>query len=100
MVVETYALKIPKYKMEIEAPDEDAVSRLRAPLPGWTLEHDVAMVKLMSQHLPPDNEQLGTIKNYVESIDVSSFCVSTKFFVINKNIVGLCMAWEFSKNIH
>ncbi|XP_041372732.1 E3 ubiquitin-protein ligase HECTD3-like isoform X2 [Gigantopelta aegis] len=74
VVVETYSLKIPKYKTKIEPPDEEAVSRLRSLPPGWTLEHDVAMVKLMSQHLPPDNEQLGTIKTYVESIDVSSFC--------------------------
>ena len=82
--METYALKILKYKTKIEPPDEEAVSRLRALLPGWTLEHDVAMVKLMSQHLPPDNEQLGTIKTYVESIDVSSFCVSAG---INNSVV-------------
>jgi hypothetical protein len=31
----------------------------------------------MSQHIPPENDHLGTIKNYVEAVDVSSSCVSS-----------------------
>ena len=42
----------------------------------WSLEHDEALVQLMAQHIPRDNDALGAIKSFVERVDVSSYCVS------------------------
>ena len=43
---------------------------------NWTLDHDEDLAQFLSDHVEVDNENLGSIKNFVESIDVSSFCVS------------------------
>ncbi|XP_033737246.1 E3 ubiquitin-protein ligase HECTD3-like [Pecten maximus] len=54
--------------------DKSAMSRLMEIPAGWTLEGDEELVRLMSQHIPPDNDHLGSIKSFVESVDVSSCC--------------------------
>ena len=59
------------------ANDEVAVQDLSRVPRDWSLEHDEALVQLMSQHIPRDNDALGSIKSYVEHVDVSSYCVSS-----------------------
>ena len=76
VVTHHFSLDLRKKNINVVLPDEAAVERLRHVPKTWTMEHDEALVRLMSKHLSPDNEQLGSIKNYVESIDVSSFIVS------------------------
>ncbi|XP_046562104.1 E3 ubiquitin-protein ligase HECTD3-like [Haliotis rubra] len=74
VVEQQYMLQFPACTKTITEPDRDAVARLQALPPGWTLEHDESLVNFMSQHLPSENDQLGSMKSYVESIDVSSYC--------------------------
>ena len=76
MVTHHFSLDLRKKNIHVVLPDIPAVERLRSVAKTWTIEHDEALVRLMSKHLSPENEQLGSIKNYVESIDVSSFIVS------------------------
>ena len=81
IVTHHFSLDLRKKNIEVVLPDGPAVERLRNIPKTWTIEHDEALVRLMSKHLSPENEQLGSIKNYVESIDVSSFIVSNKFII-------------------
>ena len=76
VVTHHFSLDLRKKNIHVVLPDELAVERLRSVPKTWTIEHDESLVRLMSKHVSPDNEQLGSIKNYVESIDVSSFVVS------------------------
>ncbi|KAK3585008.1 hypothetical protein CHS0354_024922 [Potamilus streckersoni] len=73
VVEHTCSVAFPNKSLETVPPDEDAVKKLRDIPVSWTMEHDEALVRLMSHHISPENDQLGTIKNYVESIDVSSY---------------------------
>lgn len=73
VVTHHFSLGLRKKNISVVLPDEAAVERLRHVPKTWTMEHDEVLVRLMSKHLSPENEQLGSIKNYVESIDVSSF---------------------------
>ena len=57
-------------------PDDEAVDKLQQIPTNWVIECEETLVRLMSQHIPPENDHLGSVKNYVESIDVSSCCVS------------------------
>ncbi|XP_064606807.1 E3 ubiquitin-protein ligase HECTD3-like [Liolophura sinensis] len=67
-----YSLKLSN-KADLIQEDVEAVNRLCQVPVNWSLENDEALVKLLCDQMPPDNEQLGSIKNYVDSIDVSSF---------------------------
>ena len=55
---------------------EEASERLRNVPPNWTLEHDGDLANFLCVHTEQENENLGSIKNYVEAIDVSTFAVS------------------------
>lgn len=77
VVEQHFALQLPKKKLEIMSPDEEAVDKLRQLPANWSIECEEILVRLMSQHIPPENDHLGTIKNYVEAVDVSSSCVSS-----------------------
>lgn len=68
----SYSLKLSN-KADLIQEDVEAVNRLCQVPVNWTIENDEALVKLLCDQMPPDNEQLGSIKNYVDSIDVSSF---------------------------
>jgi hypothetical protein len=74
-------LQLHSHCPKITPPDDHAVAHLRRTPKDWTLEHDEALVQLMSQHIPRDNDALGAIKSYVEHIDVSSFCVSIDWLI-------------------
>lgn len=76
VVEQHFAIQLPKKKLDIMAADEEAVDKLRQVPANWSIECEEALVRLMSQHIPPENDHLGSIKNYVEAVDVSSCCVS------------------------
>ncbi|XP_071166194.1 E3 ubiquitin-protein ligase HECTD3-like isoform X2 [Mytilus edulis] len=74
VVEQHFAIQLPKKKLDIMAADEEAVDKLRQVPANWSIECEEALVRLMSQHIPPENDHLGSIKNYVEAVDVSSCC--------------------------
>lgn len=76
VVEQHFSLQLPKKKIEVMQCDTEAVDKLRQVPTNWSIECEEALVRLMSQHIPPENDHLGSIKNYVEAIDVSSCCVS------------------------
>jgi hypothetical protein len=54
-------------------PDPGAMARLRALAPNWTLDQDEDLAQFLGRHGDPAGaSSLGSIKDYVESIDVSS----------------------------
>ncbi|KAK3091187.1 hypothetical protein FSP39_017814 [Pinctada imbricata] len=74
VVEQAFSVQLPGRQLEVVSPDNEAVERLQAVPSGWGIEQDEVLVRLMSQHIPPDNDHLGSIKNYVESVNVSTFC--------------------------
>lgn len=74
VVEQHFSLQLPKKKIEVMQCDTEAVDKLRHVPTNWSIECEEALVRLMSQHIPPENDHLGSIKNYVEAIDVSSCC--------------------------
>lgn len=76
VVVHHFSLDLRKKSVYVVSPDAEAVTRLQNLPKNWTVEHDEALVRLMSKYLSPENDQLGSIKNYVDSIDVSTYTVS------------------------
>ncbi|RUS83014.1 hypothetical protein EGW08_009202 [Elysia chlorotica] len=73
VVEETYAPILKRHRGEITPPDEKAVRRLKSLERGWTMEHDSALVQLMSQNLFQEAENLGSLRGFVDSIGVSSY---------------------------
>ncbi|KAL4235652.1 E3 ubiquitin-protein ligase HTD3 [Mactra antiquata] len=73
VVVHHYSVDLRKKSVHVIPPDQEAVAKLQKVPLKWTIEHDEALVRLMSKQLSPENQQLGSIKNYVDSIDVSTY---------------------------
>jgi E3 ubiquitin-protein ligase HECTD3 len=67
------------HKDQVAEMDTAAVKRLQIPPQNWSTDCDTELVRFLSELTEPENDNLGSIKNYVESIDVSSFCVSGYF---------------------
>lgn len=44
--------------------------------PTWTYECDEDLVHFLYDHIGKEDENLGSVKQYVDSIDVSSYTVS------------------------
>lgn len=88
MVVHHFSLDLRKKNYHIVPPDAVALTKLQNMPTNWTIEHDEALVRLMSKNMSPENEHLGSIKNYVESIEVSSYIVSKLFM--------FCRNWKMS----
>ena len=57
-------------------PDAQATEALRQAPPNWTLESDEELAKFLFEHMEQDNENLGSVKQFVEAVDVSSCGVS------------------------
>ncbi|KAJ6659445.1 hypothetical protein lerEdw1_018679 [Lerista edwardsae] len=68
----TYSLRLGA-KPKIMEPDVAAVERLRFVPPTWTYECDEDLIHFLYDHIGKEDENLGSIKQYVDSIDVSSF---------------------------
>ena len=71
----SYSLKTQR-KVAMSPADSVAVERLRSTPPNWTLDYDEELAQFLADNTEPDNDNLGSIKNYVEKVSVSSFCVS------------------------
>ena len=76
MVVYHFSLDLRKKIYHIMPPDVEAVTKLQSLPKNLTIEHDEALVRLLAKNISPENEQLGSIKNYVEYVEVSSYIVS------------------------
>ncbi|RXM29080.1 E3 ubiquitin-protein ligase HECTD3, partial [Acipenser ruthenus] len=59
-------------KPRVAQQDDAAVQKLRYVPPTWTFECDEDLVHYFYDHISKEDEDLGSIKQYVESIDVSS----------------------------
>ncbi|XP_052776275.1 E3 ubiquitin-protein ligase HECTD3-like isoform X2 [Mya arenaria] len=73
VVIHHFSLDLRKKNVHVVPPDITAVVKLQTLPSNWTIDHDEALVRLMSKHLSPENEQLGSIKTYVDAIEVSSY---------------------------
>ncbi|XP_043941699.1 E3 ubiquitin-protein ligase HECTD3 [Protopterus annectens] len=60
-------------KMKIAEPDEAAVTRLRYIPPTWTYECDEDLVHCFCNPTGKEAEDLGSAKQYVDNIEVSSY---------------------------
>ncbi|XP_028902461.1 E3 ubiquitin-protein ligase HECTD3 [Ornithorhynchus anatinus] len=68
----TYSLRLGAQPKVMEE-DTEAVRRLRFVPPTWTYECDEDLVHFLYDHVGKEDENLGSVKQYVESIDVSSY---------------------------
>ncbi|RXN05709.1 E3 ubiquitin- ligase HECTD3 [Labeo rohita] len=59
-------------KPKVAEPDETAVLKLRCVPPTWTFECDEDLVHYFYDHIGKEDENLGSVKQCVTSIDVSS----------------------------
>nr|XP_010593610.2 E3 ubiquitin-protein ligase HECTD3 isoform X2 [Loxodonta africana] len=68
----TYSHRLGSRPQPAEAYTE-AVQRLLYVPPTWTYECDEDLIHFLYDHLGKEDENLGSVKQYVESIDVSSY---------------------------
>uniref|UniRef100_A0A2C9LR03 HECT domain-containing protein n=1 Tax=Biomphalaria glabrata TaxID=6526 RepID=A0A2C9LR03_BIOGL len=73
VIEEHYAPVLKKHKAFIVPADKEAVDRLKALEKNWTLEHDAALVQVMSTNIPQETENLGSLRGFVEALGVSSY---------------------------
>ncbi len=82
VVESTHSLSAQSARMRATAAASSDRPKRLGPLqvvpPNWTIEHDEDLAQFIGSHMDTDNEHLGSIKNYVNSIHVSSFCVSIR----------------------
>ena len=74
VVEQTYC--ICSQKSQLPPPNAAATAALQHLDQNWTLDHDEDLAHFLCSHIETQNDSLGSIKNYVESIQVSSFSVS------------------------
>ncbi|XP_030844252.1 E3 ubiquitin-protein ligase HECTD3 [Strongylocentrotus purpuratus] len=67
----SYSLRIGKLP-EVRPSHREGVEDLRSVPPNWSLECDEELAKFLGEHTDHENEKLGSVKQYVESVDVSS----------------------------
>ena len=67
-----YSLSLRKSEEKVVPVDNEAQAIFQEALPGWNLEIDETLVQFLCEFSESDNEHLGSIKNFVESIEVSS----------------------------
>ncbi|ELU04919.1 hypothetical protein CAPTEDRAFT_168000 [Capitella teleta] len=75
VVEANYSVGIRCQQGVIKPSDEAVVDRMRSVPTNWTLDHDEELAQFLASHTCTDNDNLGSIKNYVESISVSTFSV-------------------------
>lgn len=75
-----YVLKLGKNTCTVAPPDDQMVNLLRGVPANWTIHHDEILAQFLCQHIEKENINLGCIKDYVESVDVSSMSVRIPFF--------------------
>ncbi|XP_063795502.1 E3 ubiquitin-protein ligase HECTD3 [Pseudophryne corroboree] len=67
----TYSMRLGRKPISTE-PDVEAVQKLRFVPPSWTYECDEDLVHFLCEHVGKEDESLGNMKQFVESINVSS----------------------------
>ena len=75
----TYCLHLNDHRPVISAVDKEAVDRLREPPAGWSMNHDEELAQFLCGETFSQSDvagNLGCIRDYVESIAVSSYSVS------------------------
>ncbi|XP_077981106.1 E3 ubiquitin-protein ligase HECTD3-like isoform X2 [Glandiceps talaboti] len=73
-VVETkYSLQLKK-NYRLSDGDEEAMTKLQTPPTNWTIEYDEELAKFLCEHTQERSENLGSVSQYVDSVDVSSSC--------------------------
>ena len=60
--------------------DQQAVDKFHLVPPNWSIDHDEDLAQFLCANTDTENENLGAVKNYVESVNVSTYSVSTDFF--------------------
>ena len=65
-------------KPKLASADDQMIEELQSVPPNWTSDCDEQLIKFLSSSMEIDNSNLGTIKNYVDSIAVSTVCVSCR----------------------
>ena len=83
-----YSLSLSQ-KPELAPRDEDTVKELQEIPSNWSNECDEQLVNFLSSMVDIGSSNLGTIKNYVDQISVSSSCVSVFGISFIKNRVML-----------
>uniref|UniRef100_A0A7M4FJC7 HECT domain E3 ubiquitin protein ligase 3 n=1 Tax=Crocodylus porosus TaxID=8502 RepID=A0A7M4FJC7_CROPO len=68
----TYSLRLGARPRSLEQ-DDAAVEKLRFVPPTWSYECDEDLVHFLYDHIGKEDENLGSVKQYVDSIDVSSY---------------------------
>ena len=74
-VIENYYC-VGSKKEDILLCHKEGTDALQALPQNWTLDHDEDLAHFLCSHIETQNDNLGSIKNYVESIIVSSTSVS------------------------
>ena len=84
-----YSLSLSQ-KPELAPRDEDTVKELQEIPSNWSNECDEQLVNFLSSMVDIGSSNLGTIKNYVDQISVSSSCVSVFGTVFLSLKIGSC----------
>ncbi|KAM4641143.1 E3 ubiquitin-protein ligase HECTD3 isoform 2-T3 [Discoglossus pictus] len=66
-------------KPRITGRDEEAVQKLRSLPPSWTYECDEDLVHFLFEHVGKEDESLGNVKQFVDSIKVSTATEDNSF---------------------
>lgn len=72
VVEHEFVLKLGQNTCVVASPDDQMINLLRSVPANWTIHHDEVLAQFLCQHIEKENINLGCIKDYVESIDVSS----------------------------
>ena len=67
-----YSLSLRKDEVKVVPVDKAVREKFQKVPSGWSLELDENLIQFLSEFSETDNENLGSIKNFVESIEVSS----------------------------
>ncbi|XP_070563097.1 E3 ubiquitin-protein ligase HECTD3-like isoform X2 [Ptychodera flava] len=73
VIEQKYSLQL-KRNCRIADCDENAMQKLQTPPTNWTIEYDEELAKFLCEHIQQGGENLGSVSQYVESVDVSSSC--------------------------
>lgn len=91
VVENSYALQLKSKRLKNVPVHLEGRQKLQYVPPNWSIEHDEDLAQFLCAHTERDNDNLGSIKNYVESVDVSSYSVSClqtiHLFCMNSNVV-------------
>ncbi|CAE1286121.1 HECTD3 [Acanthosepion pharaonis] len=81
-------------KLEVAHQDEEIMEKLHTVLQNWTLENDEALVQLMANSMNQNSQYLGSLANFVDFVDVSSYCISDDAGPVNLTDDDTGTYWE------